>query len=81
MNKLFLSLDFVRTYIYNLLIRRNSFLKDNLGKVETTLAKIQAASLKTNVSKYFFAKQELEYIGHYIIQKVVIPIPKKLSVI
>ena len=63
MNELFNDLEYVRTYIDDLLIISNEYFEDHLDKVGKVLKKLQAAGFKVNAEKSFFAKDELEYLG------------------
>ena len=66
MSELMYDLDFVRTYIDDLLIITNGSYEDHLDKVEQVLQRLQHAGLKVNANKSFFAQTELEYLGYYV---------------
>ena len=66
MNELFEGLDFVRAYIDDLLCLTKGTFDDHLEKLERIFARLKQAGLKVNAKKSFFAKQELEYLGHWI---------------
>ena len=60
-NRLFVDLDYVRTYICKLLIIISSSTNYYLKKIEAVLAKSYVAGLDINDSRFFFSKEELEY--------------------
>jgi hypothetical protein len=81
MTELMRGLDFVRSYIDDLLIvSKNSFI-DHLTKTEEVLRRIRQAGLKINAKKSFFAKSELEYLGYWVTRKGIQPMPKKVDAI
>ena len=57
-------LEFVRTYIDDVLCITASTFEDHLAKLDTVLERIQTAGLKINPRKSFFAQPELEYLGY-----------------
>jgi Reverse transcriptase (RNA-dependent DNA polymerase) len=61
MSALFDGLEFIRTYIDDLLCLTKGSFKDHLEKLERVLHRLQEAGLKVNSNKSFFAKTELEY--------------------
>ena len=63
MNELFNGLEYVRTYIDDLLIISNDSLKDHVNKLDKVLTKLKEAGFKVNAEKSFFARNELEYLG------------------
>ena len=54
MNELFNGLDYVRTYIDDLLIISNKPLEDHIKKLDKVLNKIKSAGFKVNAKKSFF---------------------------
>ena len=54
MNELFSGLDYVRKYIYDLLIISNDSLKDHVKKIDTVLIKLNAAGFNVNAEIGFF---------------------------
>ena len=68
MNELFEGLDFVRAYIDDLLCLSKGTFEDHLQKLERVLTRLTQAGLKVNAKKFFFAQQELEYLGYSITQ-------------
>ena len=75
MSELFYGFENVRAYIDDLLVINNSSFDDHLKKLDKVLCKLQSAGLKVNPTKSFFAKSELEYLGYWITQSGVTPVP------
>ena len=73
--------EFVRTYIDDLLCIITSRFDYHLEKLDKVLERIQQAGLKINPKKYFFAQLELEYIGYWITRKGIMPTPQKVQAI
>ena len=63
MSSLVGGLEFVRTYIDDLLILTKETYKDHLKSLEIVLERLSKAGLKVNATKSFFARHELEYLG------------------
>ena len=81
MSHLMCDLEYVRTYIDDLLIITNGNWTDHLDKLETVLARLQKAGLKVNAKKSFFGRPELEYLGYWITRQGIQPLPKKVLAI
>ena len=62
MNELFADLDYVRTYIDDLLILSSKSFEDHLQKLDKVLKKLLKAGFKINAEKSFFAQDQLEYL-------------------
>ncbi|GKY94846.1 hypothetical protein MPSEU_000449600 [Mayamaea pseudoterrestris] len=74
-------LDFVRTYLDDLLtITKDSF-EDHLSKVEQVLERLSKAGLRVNIAKSSFATQELEYLGYWLTPTGIRPLPNKVEAI
>ena len=56
-------LDFVRTYIDDLLCITTDTYEDHLERLIVVFERIKKAGLKVNANKSFFAKGELKYLG------------------
>ena len=69
MSELMEGLDFVRTYIDDLLCITAEDYDDHLVQLDMVLERIKHAGLKCNINKSFFAKGELEYLGYWITRK------------
>ena len=81
MSNLMCELDYVRTYIDDLLVITTGNWTDHLDKLEQVLIRLQAAGLKCNAKKSFFGKPEVEYLGYWITRKGIQPLPKKVLAI
>ena len=81
MSELFDGIEFVRTYIDDLLCLTKGTFEDHLEKLERVLARLQQAGLKVNGNKSFFARAELEYLGYWITRDGIKPLPDKVKAI
>ena len=81
MSELFDGLEFVRTYIDDLLCLTKGGFDDHLEKLERILYRLRQAGLKVNGNKSFFAKTELEYLGYWITRDGMKPLPDKVKAI
>ena len=64
MSELMQGLEFVRTYIDDVLCITASTFEDHLDKLDTVLERIQTAGLKIIPRKSFFTQPELKYLGY-----------------
>ena len=71
MSDLMATLEFVRTYLDNVLTITNSIFSDQLEKLEQMLKKLDEAGLRVNVSKSHFCTSELEYLGYVLLHEMV----------
>jgi transposase InsO family protein len=89
MSGLMAGLEFVRTYIDDILIITNSLANDSeeytfekhLEQIEKVFERLQDAGLKVNAKKSFFGRHELEYLGYWVTRNGIQPIPKKVKAI
>ena len=81
MSELMQDLEFVRTYIDDLLVLTKGSYDDHLEKLERVLVRLQQAGLKVNAKKSFFARRELEYLGYWITRDGIKPLPAKVQAI
>ena len=81
MSELFDGLEFVRTYIDDLLILTKGTFEEHLASLERVLHRLEKAGLKVNGKKSFFAKFELEYLGYWITREGIKPLPDKVQAI
>ena len=56
-------LQYVRTYIDDLLVLTRSSFTDHLEKLEPVLEKLQKAGLRVNLTKTTLCAEEIEYLG------------------
>ncbi len=61
-------LEFVCTYVDELLITSNSIFEDHLHQLEIVLKRLRRAGLKINAENSSFFAPEIEYLG-YILAK------------
>ena len=81
MNSLFGDLEFIRTYIDDLLVLTKSDWQDHLRHLDIVLHRLWQAGLKVNAKKSFFGREELEYLGYWISRAGIQPIAKKVEAI
>jgi len=74
-------LTFVRTYIDDLLCLTKGTFSYHLEKVELILQRLQKAGLKVNVTKSFFARSQLEYLGYWITRTGIKPVYDKVKAV
>ena len=70
MNDLFHGFEFIRVYIYDLLILTKGDWKNHIQKLASTINKLKVKGLKYNIEKYFFGKTEIEYLGFWVTRGV-----------
>jgi len=69
---------FLLVFFDNILIY-NPNLKQHLSRLKTTFEVLRSNQLYVKLSKCTFAKEEVEYLGHVILGRVVSIDPKKIS--
>ena len=75
MFKLFSDLEFVQAYIDDLLATSCSTFEEHLEHLEKVLSQLSDVGLKVNAKKSHFAKFEIEYLGYWITQQGIQPLP------
>ena len=75
LNKLFNSLEYVRTYIDDILIVNNKSFDDKV------LNKLKQTGFIENTVKSFFARNELEYLGFRVTRQGIMPLPDKVEAV
>ena len=78
MSILMQDLEYVRTYIDDLLVITKGDFTDHLEKLDKVLQRITEAGLKINAVKSSFCATELEYLGYWITREAVTPLPSKV---
>ena len=74
MTDLMRALEYVRTYIDDLLIITKGTFDDHLSKLQEVLRRLQNAGLRINATKSNFALHEIEYLGYiYLLGRVLNP--------
>ena len=81
MSDLMAPLEFVRTYLDDVLTIISSTFADHLEKLEQALKTIDEAGLRVNVSKSHVCTSELEYLGYVLTQDGIKPQNQKVSAI
>jgi hypothetical protein len=67
MSKLVQDMEYVKTYLDDLLMQTNSSFKDHLLKQEMVLARLSTAGMRMNISKSKFFAEQIEYLGYWIL--------------
>jgi hypothetical protein len=80
-NELFNELEYVRAYIDDILVllSKEGEFEEHVFQLEQVFTLLQGAGLKVNMSKSFFCKEELEYLGYWITREGVQPSAKKVE--
>ena len=81
MLNLFVDLEYVRTYIDDLLVITKGSLDDHLEKLDIVLNKLRRAGLKVNANKSYFCQHQLEYLGYWLTRDSITPLPNKVKAI
>ena len=79
MSSLMAGLEFVRTYLDDVLIINSTTFDDHLDKLDIALKRIADAGLKINGKKSFFARHEIEYLGYWVTRTGVQPLKQKVD--
>ena len=69
MTKLTQDMEYVKTYLDDLLILTNKRFNDHLTKLEMILARLSTAGMRINASKSKFFVEQIEYLGYWITRK------------
>ena len=78
---IFYGLDYVRTYIDDLLLISNKSLEDQIKKLDKVLNKLKSAGFKVNAEKSYFARNEFEYLGFKISKDGIMSLSDKVEAI
>jgi hypothetical protein len=81
MSDLMQPLDFVRTYLDDLLVISSGTLDDNLEKMEVVFKFLSDKGLRVNAEKSTFCAEEIKYRGYWISKSGIQPISKKVEAI
>ncbi len=76
MSDLMTGLEFLLTYLDDLLIISNSTFEDNLCQLEILLQRLRRAGLKVNAEKSSFFAPEIEYLGYMLTKEGIKPVQK-----
>jgi hypothetical protein len=66
MSKLVQDMEYLKTYLDDLLILTNSSFKDHLLKLEMVLTRLSTAGMRVNITKSKFFAEQIEYLGYWI---------------
>ena len=81
MSGLMESLEFVRTYLDDLLILTKSTFDDHLIKLRQVLDRLKQAGLRINCAKSIFASDEIEYLEYLLTRDGIKPQEEKVKAI
>jgi hypothetical protein len=81
MSKLVQDMEYVTTYLDDLLIPTNSSFKYHLLILEMLLARLLTASMRVNISKSKLFVEQMEYLGYWITTQYIQPICNKVEAI
>ena len=79
MSELMAGLEFVRTYLDDVLVITKDSFEDHLSQLDKVLTRLLEAGLKVNAPKCFFGRTSLEYLGYWLTRDGIAPIPKKIE--
>jgi hypothetical protein len=81
MNSLFADLQFVHTYLDDILIVSDGSYEDHMEKVAIVLERMAKNGLQINARKSYWAVKTVEYLGYILTPRGVRPQPRKISAI
>jgi hypothetical protein len=83
MSKIVQDMEYVKTYLDDLLILTNNSFKDHLLKLEMVLARLSTTGMRVNISKSKFFAEQIEYLvpGYWITRQGIQPINNKIEAI
>jgi hypothetical protein len=81
MSELMATLEFVRTYLDDLLCITKGNLEDHLLRLREVLIRLRDAGLKVNADKSKFCALETEYLGYILTRDGIKPQPNKVQAI
>ncbi|MFM8588489.1 MAG: RNase H-like domain-containing protein [Bacteroidota bacterium] len=81
MSELMATLEFVRTYLDDLLCITKGNLKDHLNKLRQVFNRLQDSGLKVNANKSNFCALETEYLGYILTRDGIKPQANKVQAI
>jgi hypothetical protein len=81
MSKLFQDMEYVKTYLDDLIILTNSRFKDNGFDLEMVLARLSTAGIRVNISKSKFFAEQTEYLGYWITRQSIQPMRNKVKAV
>jgi hypothetical protein len=79
MFKLVRDMEYVKTYLDDLLILTNSSFKYHLFKLEIALARLSTAGMRVNISKSRLFAEQMKYLGYWITRQGIQTIRNKVE--
>ena len=74
-------LEYVRAYIYDVLVLTKGSFEDHMDKLEQVLLRLQKAGLKVSGNKCSFVQDMVEYLGYVITREGIQPVNKRVEAI
>ena len=74
-------LEYVRTYLDDLLVLGNITFEEHINQLRTVLRRLQKAGLKVNVEKSSFCSHQIEYLGYLLTAEGIRPTEDKVKAI
>jgi hypothetical protein len=81
MSSLMQHLDFVKTYLDDILVISCSTFEDHISKLEIVLKLLAEKGLRINAKKSTFCTDQIEYLGYWITKSGIQPMPNKVEAI
>jgi hypothetical protein len=80
MSKLVQDMEYVKTYLDDLLILTNISFKDHILKIKMVLARLSISGMRVKISKSKFFTEQIEYLGYWITRQGIQPIHNKIEI-
>ena len=81
MSNLMQDLEYVRTYLDDLLVISNGSFEEHLHQLGKVLQRLRRAGLKINAEKSSFFAPEIEYLGYLLTKDGIKPVQKKIQAV
>ena len=81
MSELMSGLEFARACVNDTLCLTKGNFKDHLEKLEQAFKHLEAANLRVNAEKSFFAKPDLECSGFWILHEGICPVSSEVNAV
>ena len=79
MKEMFHGLEFIQSYMYDLLIITKGYWSDHLENLKPTLQNLKYNGLKCNIEKSFFGKTNMEYLDFWVTRNGIRSLNKKVE--
>ena len=73
--------SFIQVYLYDVLIFSSNTLDEPFNHISTVLTLLEQNHIRLRLSKCFWAKNELEYLGHMVSSKGLSPTNAKIKAV